>query len=246
VSDGPKMSMLLHGESGMGKSWLAGTAPRPRLHIDVEGRAHHIGTLGRFLFWDPLMQSPPVDDGTWDTCIVKVLDFTVLMTVKQWLRSGQHPFRTVTVDSLMEAQKRWMDKEIGGEQMKTQDWGAVLRTLESFVRDMRDYLAIPATGLDCAIIVTGSVPDERGKARPLLQGALKNTLPYYVDVVGWLHVDPDPQNPTQLVRLLSVGPTGWAVTKYGIGITPTPSDIRDPDLTRLYNREYEQGVTPAS
>lgn len=234
-----KMSMVLHGESGMGKSWLAGTMPPPRLHLDIEGRAHHIGTLGRIIEWDPLSQQPPANDGTWDTCIVKVIDFGVVNTVKQWLRSGSHPFKSVTVDSLMEAQKRWMDKEVGNEQMKTQDWGAVLRALESFVRDLRDYLAIPQTNIDAALIITGSVPDERGKARPLLQGQLKNTLPYYVDVVGWLHVDPDPTNPMQLVRQLTVGPSPWAVTKYGLGPTPNPADIREPDLTKLYNREYE-------
>lgn len=237
------MTMLLHGESGRGKSWLADSVPAPRLILDVEGRARHTPS-GPKIWWDPLREQCPTfisdrnDPGYWETCVVNVHNFSLLPTVYSWLRSGQHPFISAVVDSLMEAQKRWMDEEVGGNQLKTQDWGAVLRALETFVRNMRDVVNIPEAHLDVVVIVTGSVPDERGVARPLLQGQLKNTLPYYVDVVGWLDIQPDPQDPQHFLRVLNVGPTAWAVAKDGTGKLGGPI-IYNPNLTTLYTQIQE-------
>jgi len=236
MSDRPTMTMLLHGESGVGKSWLADTAPGPRLVIDVEGRAKHTPS-GPKIWWDPIAQAPPEApvDGNWETCIVNANKFSVLPRVYDWLRSGQHPFKSAIVDSLMEAQKRWVDEQIGDQQMKTQDWGSILRALESFVRNMRDIVSYDDAHLDVVVIVTGSVPDDRGVARPLLQGQLKGTVPYYTDVVGWYTVQPDVQDPTQMQRVLNVGPTAWAVAKDGTGKLGGPV-IENPNLTELFAR----------
>ena len=233
----PTMTCLLHGESGVGKSWTAASAPRPRLICDLEGRAKH--TPGRKVFWDPMQGAPPEDDGTWDTCVAVIQSYTVLDHVYQWLRSGQHPFKSVIVDSLMEAQKRFIDELKGMNQLTTPDWGTILRALEKFVRDMRDITNIEAAHVDVVVIVTGSVPDERNKARPLLQGALRNTLPYYLDVVGWLHLEPDLDDPQKINRILTVGPTAYAVTKYGLGTLDQPHII-DPDLNALYELKKKE------
>jgi hypothetical protein len=243
MSERTTMTAVLHGESGTGKSWLGGTVVSPRLILDIEGRAKHIGTKGRTIFWDlEGGQPPPQDDGTWDTCIAQVTKFSTLPTAYQWLRSGQHPFRGVSVDSLMEAQKRWVDQNMGDNQLRTQDWGAVLRALETFVRNMRDVVQYDESHVDQVAIICGSVPDDRGRARPLLQGSFKNTLPYYVDVVGWLSILPNPTDPTQMQRVLNVGPTPWAIAKDGTGKLGGP-EILIPDsnsgqllLTDLYNQ----------
>jgi hypothetical protein len=234
VSFRPTFTCVLHGESGIGKSWLADTVPAPRLICDVEQRAKHTPS-GPKVWWDPLTQSPPVADGSWETCVVKCTSFSILNKVYEWLRSGQHPFRSVVIDSLMEAQKRWMDEEVGNQQMQTQNWGAVLRALESLVRNMRDLVEYEAAHTDVVVIVTGSVPDDRGIARPLLQGQLKNTLPYYVDVVAWYSVQPSPTDPTQFVRALNVGPTPFAVAKDGTGKLGGPV-IYEPNFTALFNQ----------
>jgi hypothetical protein len=230
------MTMVLHGESGVGKSWLGSTAPRPLLILDLEGRAKHVP--GTKTYWDPLRERPPENDGSWEICIVPIHHFGLLDTVYQWLRSGDHPFKSVSVDSLMEAQKRFIDDLKGLNQMATQDWGTTLRTLEKFVRDMRDIVSFPESHLDVVVIVTGSVPDDRGVARPLLQGQLKNTVPYFVDVVAWYSIQPNPEDPMQMLRVLNVGPTAWAVAKDGTGKLGGPM-IYDPNLTTLYNRLFE-------
>lgn len=234
------MTMCLHGESGVGKSWLADTVPAPRLIADVERRAKHTPS-GPKIWWDPMREQCPQwvndrnDPGYWETCVATIDNFAKLGHIYSWLRSGSHPFRSFVLDSLMEVQKRWMDDEVGQNIMKTQDWGSVLRALESLVRNLRDLVDIEEAHLDCVVIVTGSVPDDRGIARPLLQGQLKNTLPYFTDVVGWYSVQPDPENPMEMKRVLNVGPTPWAVAKDGTGKLGGPQ-IFDPNLTDLYNR----------
>lgn len=240
--DRTTLTALLHGESGAGKSWTGASTPTPRLIIDVEGRAKHIPHLGRVVYWDAVSEAPPAA-GEWDTCIAPANTFSVLPTVYSWLRSGQHPFRSATVDSLMEAQKRWVDQNIGDNTLKTQDWGAVLRALESFVRNMRDVVNYPEAHLDVVVIICGSVPDERGRQRPLLQGQLKNTLPYYFDVVGWQYIVPNPADPQQMMRVLNVGPTPYAVAKDGTGRLGGPeidvSNLETTNLTTLY-QNYDQ------
>jgi len=235
MSDRATMSVVLHGESGVGKSWLGDTAPKPLLTLDIEGRAKHTPS-GPKITWDPRTESPPEppsQENPWETCVVSVTDYRVLDTVYGWLRSGQHPFRAVNVDSLMEFQKRVIDTVAGREQMKTQDWGTVLRELESFVRKLRDLLTYDEAHLDLVVIITGSIADGTGRQRPLLQGQLKNTLPYFVDVVGYLFTQPVEGGGYQ--RALQVAPTPWAVAKDGTDRLGGPT-IAAPDLTTLYGQ----------
>ena len=236
--DRTTMSLLVHGESGTGKSWLADTAPAPRLILDIEGRAKHTPSQPK-VWWDPISQSPPAastQEAYWETCVVKVQNFSILGNVYQWLRSGQHPFKSVVVDSLMEAQKRFIDQHKGTAALTTQDWGVVLRELETFVRNMRDIVAYDEAHVDCVVIVTGSIPAERGIMRPLLQGQLKNTLPYFVDAVGYLFVAPVEGGGMQ--RTLQVAPSPYAVAKDGTHkLDPTGTgQVPNPNLIDLYSR----------
>lgn len=220
---------LIHGESGAGKSWFMDTSPPPRLVLDVEGRAKHTPSQPK-VFWDPQRQSPPEDDGSWVTCVVSVTSYSILETVYQWLRSGRHPFKSVCVDSLMEAQKRFIDAHKGLDPLTTQDWGVVLRNLESFVRNLRD-LAVMELPTDVVIISTGTIPDENNVRRPLLQGQLKMTLPYFVDVVGYLFVAPVEGGGYRRELLVQSSPS--AVAKDGTGKLGGPV-IANPNITQLY------------
>lgn len=229
------MSAVIHGESGTGKSWLGDTAPAPRLILDVEGRAKHTPSQPK-VWWDPVSQRPPeapTAEAPWETCVVKVTNFGVLRKVLQWLRSGEHPFKSVVLDSLMETQKRFIDGHKATAALTTQDWGTVLRELEGLVRGLRDMLEIDAAHLDVVVIITGSIMDDRNVQRPLLQGQLKNTLPYFVDVVGYLYMAPVEGG--GVVRTLQVAPSPYAVAKDGTGKLGGPA-IAEPNLTDLYSR----------
>lgn len=185
------LTALIHGESGVGKSWLGDTVPGPRLILDSEGRAKYTPS-GPKVMWDPRVAAPPEYDGTtWQTCIVTVPDFETMASAYQWLRSGQHPFKSVVVDSLMEVQKRCMDIVSPGiGQLDQQNWGELLRRLEKLVREYRDLTLVSAVGVDVVVFIVGSKQDNTGKWEPLLQGALRDTLPYYIDVVGYYFKQP--------------------------------------------------------
>lgn len=223
------LTMLVHGESGAGKSWFASGAPGPRLVLDAEGRAQYAPS-GRKVYWDPMREEPPVNDGTWDTCIATVTEFDQMQSVYQWLRSGKHPFVSVIIDSLMEIQKRCIDKVAGTNQLTQQDWGTVLRRLEALVRSYRDLTLLTENPVACVVLVVGTVEVD-GTRRPLLQGALRNTVPYYLDVVGYVftqQVPSDDGTTMQLKRMLLTQPQPGFVAKDGTGLMEPVMEIPDP------------------
>lgn len=223
--------MLIHGEAGVGKSWLADTAPAPRLMLDLEGRSKYLPSEPK-VEWHPGTENPP-PAGDWVTCSVQVTDFDALARVYQWLASGQHPFKSVILDSLMEGQKRLIDSIKGSDPLQTQDWGVVLRRLESLVRSYRD-LAITAENPVEVVIFTCGSRDDDGLKRPLLQGQLSSTLPYYLDVVGYLYVTHTAENPEHLTRSMLVQPSPSAVAKDGTGKLQGPV-IQEPNIESIYH-----------
>lgn len=218
------MTIVLHGESGAGKSWLADTAPAPRLVLDAEGGTKW--TPGRKTVWANPNDAPPVYDGTWDTCTVTVRDYRTLQKVFQWLNSGQHQFRSVVLDSLSEIQKRLIDEVAGVDQLKTQDWGAVLRKGESLVRSFRDFTMHESNPVACVVYVCGTTEGRSEEAqRPALQGALRNSLPYFVDVVGFLRTEVTEEG---LTRRMYVQPTPSFMAKDRTGMLGDAVTIRNP------------------
>lgn len=229
---GQTLTALIHGEAGAGKSWLGDTAPAPRLILDAEGRAKYLPSQPKAL-WDVHHEHPPqLTD--WETCVAVVPDFETLDFTYRWLQSGQHPFRSVVVDSLMECQKRLIDSVAGTDALQQQDWGVVLRKLEKLVRDYRDLVLAPSNPVECVIFTVGSRPGEGGKMRPMLQGQMAVVLPYFVDVVGYLYTTQSPDDPTGISRSMLVQPMPAAVAKDGTGRLPGPA-IPNPNLGQLFS-----------
>ena len=189
------------------------------------------------MMWDIERDPPPVADDTWNQCIVQVTKFHHLELARQWAQSGQHPFQSIVVDSLTEAQKRFMDDSFGMKSLETQDWGNVLRELEHVVRDYRDLLLSSANPVECVAFTVGSRMNDAGKIAPLLQGALKDTLPYFLDAVGYLYNMPDAEGRIQ--RLLLVEPRPNIIAKDGTDRLGGPV-IANPNLTTLF-----AGLAPA-
>jgi len=181
-------SLLVHGQSKSGKSYLADTAPGPRLVLDAEGGASTRFTPSRKVVWDPQSDQPPTADGTWDTCVVYVRSFIDVQRAYDWLNSGKHPFKSVVIDSLSETQQRCVDALVGSDQMKTQDWGELLRKMSTLVRSYRDLIIHPTNPLQVVAFIA-MTRDIDGVKRPYVQGQLSSTLPYYVDVCAYLWTD---------------------------------------------------------
>jgi hypothetical protein len=194
---GRSLSILVHGDTKVGKSSFANTAPAPRLLLDAE--AAHRFLPGRKIFWEPQRDAPPVCDGTWDTCVVIIRDYSVMVRATEWLVSGQHCFESVVVDSISEVQKKLKDQVAQQGDMDQRKWGDMLTHMEALIRKLRDLTEHPTNPLT-AIVITAMTEERNGKWRPYVQGQLRTTLPYFIDVVGYLFVQalppPDPSQPS--------------------------------------------------
>ena len=196
------LTIMVYGESKVGKSSFAVTAPYPRLMLDVEG-GHRFLPIN-IKYWDPLTEEPPLADGTWDTVVVKVNDYDVVMKAFQWLQSGKHQFKSLIIDSISELQVKCMDNIAGTEQMKMQQWGELLRHMGALLRDLRDLTMHPTQPLEAVILTAMARKGQDGVYRPYLQGQLAIQAPYFYDILGAITVEtepnPDPLQPPYKVR----------------------------------------------
>ena len=200
------LTIMVYGESKVGKSSFAVTAPYPRLMLDVEG-GHRFLPIN-IKYWDPLTEEPPLADGTWDTVVVKVNDYDVVMKAFQWLQSGKHQFKSLIIDSISELQVKCMDNIAGTEQMKMQQWGELLRHMGALLRDLRDLTMHPTQPLEAVVLTAMARKGQDGVYRPYLQGQLAIQAPYFYDILGAITVEtepnPDPLQPPYKVRRMYV------------------------------------------
>jgi hypothetical protein len=216
------LAICLQGEPGTGKSWLGSTAPAYRLVLDAEGGSRF--APGVKVYWDPSSTKPPPVPGQgyakpgpqdtetnplveidWHTCVVQLHNFAAMQLALDWLVSGLHPFRSVVVDSITELQKRVIDQTSGINQPTQQDWGEVLRVTEDLVRKLRDLMWHPTRPLECVVFIALTHYRD-GKFRPFVKGQLELSLPGFVDVVGYLYVEPDADQ--TITRKMLITPLG--------------------------------------
>lgn len=204
------LTLLVHGMSKAGKSTIGATAPYPRLMLDVE-HGHKFLPIN-VKYWDPKTEAPPVADGTWDTCVVPTLTYEDMMSAYQYLKLGQHQFKSVTIDSVSELQVKLIDQLVGPDQVKMQQWGQILRNMGDMMRGLRDLTMHPTNPLE-AVVLTAMSVEQDSKYRPYLQGQLKTQLPYFWDVVGFLRVEEwpneDPTQPAHKLRRMYIEATDF-------------------------------------
>ena len=228
------LTIVVHGESGVGKSWLADTTPAPRLILDVEGGIRF--TPSAKVTWDPRV-APPADA---ETVVVPVRDLASVQAAYQWLNAGKHPFRSVVIDSLTEMQKRAVDQIAGTSAMKLQDYGELLRKMEGMVRAFRDLTMHPVKPLGCVAYVCGTAEQgqENPVLRPALIGKLAVSLPYYVDVVAYMTAAAGADGAVERTALFA--PLGGIVAKDRtgrLGVT-----MAGPSIPKILQAVY--GATP--
>lgn len=212
MEDHANICAVIHGEPGVGKSTLAATAPGPVLVLDAEGGFRFI--KGRKIRWDPTKEPAP-KPGDWDYCIVPVMEWKTVHAAYEVLSSGQHGFNSVVLDSLTEIQKRLVDNVAGTDQPSQQQWGQILRSMEDFVRKLRDMTFHPTKPLQAVIFLALThLRDET--FRPFVKGSLELSLPAFVDLVGYLYTQPDAGG--QLDRVLLIQPTSNIEAKDRTGI----------------------------
>lgn len=202
------LSILCHADSKVGKSTFAATAPPPILVLDAEGSWKFIPL--RMIPWDPMQGPPPQYDGTWDACVVSVQNWHTVQAVYQWLSYGGHSFRSLIVDSITEIQRRCKQNLVGFEAMKIQDWGSLLTHMDATIRGFRDLTLHPTNPIQVAVFIAETRQNQSGKYIPYMQGQISIALPYWMDIVGYLFVQPildaNGQMSEQKIRRLLITP----------------------------------------
>lgn len=206
---GRALSIILHSDTKVGKSTFLNTANAPRLLIDAEAAYRFLP--GNKKFWDPVKEgAPPLYDGTWETCVVVVREYQDLMTAVQWLHSGQHTFRSVLMDSITEIQvKCKLNLTSGNYDMDQRKWGALLDHMADLCRTMRDLTEHPTMPIE-VVGLSAMTEFRNNKWRPYVQGKLSVTMPYFMDIIGYMSVvdipNADPTQPPMKERQLLTGP----------------------------------------
>lgn len=205
----PTLTIVVYGPSKAGKTTFALTAPYPRLVLDVENGTK-FARINR-VHWDPLRNEPPVADGTWDTCVVQCTTFEIMAKVYQWLQSGRHQFASVIIDSISELQVKIMEQVAGRAQIQLQQWGDIGRATSGLMRDMRDLTMHPTNPIKAVVLTAMEREDRNGKRLPHLAGQSAITLPYLMDITGYLVIEdypnPDPSQPPLRYRRMHIAPS---------------------------------------
>lgn len=226
----PYINMLVYGESGVGKTTLAGSADavpelRPVLVIDIEG-----GT-------ESLVRSYP------DVDTVRVTNWQEMQAVYDALYQGDHNYKTVICDSLTEIQKFNMyhimeelkkkhpDREIDVPSMR--EWGINLEQIRRYVRAFRD--------LPMNVIMTALSKSEKNERTGLvhhklsLSGKMADEVAAFMDIVVYYYsktitVDGE----VKQARLLLTAKTEEVVAKDRTGSLPNPV-IEEPTMKVIYD-----------
>lgn len=247
------LSILIHGDSKVGKSTLTSTAPPPILVIDAEGSWKFIREAGfqsgvplRRRSWDPV-EAPPRYDGTWDVCHVSVANWGTMQRVYAWLTQTPHDFTSIVLDSITELQRRLKTNIASDGIIKGYDgWGQLLVQMDNLIRGFRDLTLAPGP-VRCVVFVA-ETREQSGKWRPYMQGQIGVSLPYWVDICGYAfqsQLNDANGNPTLRALNLFVGthPSFESGERVAGLVGP---NIVDPNITRILQTIYPKTIADAT
>ena len=224
----PYLNMLIYGDSGVGKTTLAGSADavpemRPVLFVDVEGGTESL----RHVY-------PDVDT-------VRVTKWNEIADLYSELQRGQHGYSTIVLDSLTEIQKFNMyeimralmaafpDRDPDVPSMR--EWGKNLEQIRRFVRRFRDlpmHTVFTALSKEDKDEKTGKIT-----TRPSLSGKLAGEVSAFLDIVGYYYVKTVKEEKEDHVRLLLTQRTEKFIAKDRSGKLPTV--IESPTMKSLFD-----------
>lgn len=222
------LNMMVHSGPKVGKTWLAETAPAPKLFLESAGETKF--TSSKKLEWDPLIDGPPEADGSWDTCRVTVAGEEVYDAAYHWLLQGNHPFRSVVTDNFTLIQKTFLITSFGSR-VSQQQWGEHLPEMEQKVWKLRNLVDHPTNPLDLVLFCVGSKP-EMGKYTPFLQGQIRDNISYILDVVGYLYTQVSGEEYERCL-LIQDHPSFVAGTRVHALVEKYGSTIIKPNLTEI-------------
>lgn len=246
------LSILSYGPAGSGKTTLGLTGPTPTLVLDAEQASKFIPKRKKVI-WNPLDGSnPPVYDGKWEYCIVRIDSWDVAKRVMDYLLRRDHPFRTVLLDSVTEIVVKAKEDVNGRNQFQIQHWGRLAQNLSGFLRDLRDESSHPNSPIQILNIIAAEKSfveaDDKGgvvkekSIRPLLEGSVKDLISYFYDMTARITLDEvavDPSNPGAGKRLQQKFFTGRSEEITSKSRAPgVPAELYDITLKGLLQGVY--------
>lgn len=228
------LNVLFYGDSGTGKTRLAGSADavpdmRPVLIVDVEGGTESLRK-----------PYPRVDT-------VRVKTWKEMQKVYDDLHMGSHDYQTIVVDSLTEVQKFNMDQIMVDTVEKRSDqdpdvpsmreWGKNLTQMRRYTRAFRD---LPISTIFTALALEKK-DDATGRVsiKPSLSGKLADEVAAFLDIVCYYYTKQIPAQTgeePELARILLTRKTDKHIAKDRTD--RLPMILRDPDMKMIYDLIY--------
>lgn len=176
------VNALIYGESGVGKTTWASTAPKPILWLESEGGTSSI--------------APEVKK---EIDVARVTGLETYREALAHLLKNPDTYATVVLDSFTESAAAIL-KQIMGEAVKADpnrdefsplfaEWGRLTGVMREIARGFRDlpmHTVITALQREDTDELTGRV-----KVRPRMSPTLADELPGFMDVVGYLYARGD-------------------------------------------------------
>lgn len=228
------VNVLIYGDSGIGKTVLAGSASivaemGPVVVVDFEG-----GTISLKDFY------PDVD-------VVRVKTIREMQRVYDELYRMKHNYKTVVIDSLTEVQKMFMSEIVKAQYQKDPDkydedvpgiyeWGKNTEQIRKLVRAYRD---LPMNSIFTALAMETKDKNNVTRTVPNFSNKLIGEVPGLVDIVLYMYTKKIDKNTYK--RLLLTRKTDTTVAKDRTNKLPVV--VEEPTFQMLYDLIYngEQG-----
>jgi hypothetical protein len=188
-----KVYLHIHGVFGSGKTAFGLTGPAPRLVADVEGAVFKSKFGGDKQLWKDWDQTkPPLD-----TVVYPVKTEEDITFIIDYLKVGDHPFNTFTLDSLTLYQTK-LKRELQQPNQKFNPDGeftfhAWNRVLNHMLMQAEDLLSCvePSANKPINVCLISATDREANYMRPLLEGQIRKRLPGLVDIHGFMKLQRD-------------------------------------------------------